>query len=144
MALAHALHGHTSLTVTAPALNTVQELSDSPGIQVDCLGGRLRSVSQTFVGPLAEAALERMTFDRVFLGADAVTARPASLPRVGTPATSLDAGHRRQRGPRSGRALPTCGHAGPNRTGRARGPSWRSPPRRSGLTSGLVPVLMRF
>jgi DeoR/GlpR family transcriptional regulator of sugar metabolism len=31
-------------------------------------------VSQTFVGPLAEAALERVTFDRVFLGADAVTA----------------------------------------------------------------------
>lgn len=73
-ALAHALHGHTSLAVTTPALNTVQELSDSPGVQVDCLGGRLRSVSQTFVGPLAEAALERMTFDRVFLGADAVTA----------------------------------------------------------------------
>ncbi|GAB3273835.1 DeoR/GlpR family DNA-binding transcription regulator [Sinomonas notoginsengisoli] len=73
-ALAHALRGHTNLTVTTPALNTVQELSDSPGIQVDCLGGRLRSVSQTFVGPLAEAALERLSFDRVFLGADAVTA----------------------------------------------------------------------
>jgi DeoR/GlpR family transcriptional regulator of sugar metabolism len=48
-------------------------VGDSPGVQVDCLGGRLRSVSQTFVGPLAEAALERMSFDRVFLGADAVT-----------------------------------------------------------------------
>ncbi|GAB3569141.1 DeoR/GlpR family DNA-binding transcription regulator [Arthrobacter alkaliphilus] len=73
-AVAHALRGHTNLTVTTPALNTVQELADSPGIQVDCLGGRFRSVSQTFVGPLAEAALERVTFDRVFLGADAVTA----------------------------------------------------------------------
>lgn len=73
-ALAHALHGHNNLSITTPALSIVQELSDSPGIQVDCLGGRLRGVSQTFVGPLAEAALERMTFDRVFLGADAVTA----------------------------------------------------------------------
>lgn len=73
-ALAHALRGHADLTVTTPALNTVQELADSPGIRIDCLGGRLRSVSQTFVGPLAEATLERMTFDRVFLGADAVTA----------------------------------------------------------------------
>ncbi|AMM30771.1 DeoR family transcriptional regulator [Sinomonas atrocyanea] len=73
-ALAHALRDRSGLTVTTPALNTVQELADSPGIHVDCLGGRLRSVSQTFVGPLAEAALERMTFDRVFLGADAVTA----------------------------------------------------------------------
>lgn len=73
-ALAHALRSRTGLTVTTPALNIVQELADSPGIPVDCLGGRLRSVSQTFVGPLAETALERMTFDRVFLGADAVTA----------------------------------------------------------------------
>lgn len=35
------------------------------------MGGRLLSLSQSFVGPLAEAALERMSFDRVFLGADA-------------------------------------------------------------------------
>jgi DeoR/GlpR family transcriptional regulator of sugar metabolism len=73
-ALAHSLQGHDDLSVTTPALNVVQELADSPGLRVDCLGGRFRSVSQTFVGPLAEATLERMTFDRVFLGADAVTA----------------------------------------------------------------------
>ena len=73
-ALAHALRGRENLSVTTPGINTLQELADSPGIQVDCLGGRLRGVSQTFVGPLAEATLERMSFDRVFLGADAVTA----------------------------------------------------------------------
>jgi DeoR/GlpR family transcriptional regulator of sugar metabolism len=50
----------------------MQELVDSEGIEVDCLVGRLRSVSQSSVGPLAEAALERMSLDRVFLG-DAVT-----------------------------------------------------------------------
>jgi DeoR/GlpR family transcriptional regulator of sugar metabolism len=72
-AMAHALRGRENLSVTTPGINTLQELADSPGIQVDCLGGRLRGVSQTFVGPLAEAALERMSFDRVFLGADAVT-----------------------------------------------------------------------
>jgi DeoR/GlpR family transcriptional regulator of sugar metabolism len=60
--------------VTAPGINTLQELAESEGIEVDCLGGRLRSVSQSFVGPLAEAALERMSFDRVFLGAEAVIA----------------------------------------------------------------------
>jgi DeoR/GlpR family transcriptional regulator of sugar metabolism len=33
-------------------------------------------VSQTFVGPLVEASLERMSFDRrAFLGADTVTAK---------------------------------------------------------------------
>ena len=52
----------------------MQELADSEGIEVDCLGVRPRSLSQTFVGPLAEADLERVSFDRVFLGADAVTA----------------------------------------------------------------------
>ncbi|MDQ0924517.1 DeoR/GlpR family transcriptional regulator of sugar metabolism [Pseudarthrobacter sp. W1I19] len=31
-------------------------------------------IQQSFVGPLAKAVLERMSFDRVFLGADAVTA----------------------------------------------------------------------
>ncbi|WP_314194404.1 DeoR/GlpR family DNA-binding transcription regulator [uncultured Arthrobacter sp.] len=73
-ALAHALRERENLSVTTPGINTLQELADSRGIRVDCLGGRLRGVSQTFVGPLAEAALERMSFDRVFLGADAVTA----------------------------------------------------------------------
>jgi len=73
-ALAHALRDGENLTVVTPGLNTLQELADSPGIEVDCLGGRLRRVSQTFVGPIAEAALERMSFDRVFLGADAVSA----------------------------------------------------------------------
>ena len=73
-AMAHALRDRENLSVATPGINTLQELADSPGIQVDCLGGRLRGVSQTFVGPIAEAALERMSFDRVFLGADAVTA----------------------------------------------------------------------
>jgi DeoR/GlpR family transcriptional regulator of sugar metabolism len=73
-ALAHELRGFGPLSVTTPGLNTLQELADSEGIEVDCLGGRLRGVSQSFVGPLAEASLERMSFDRVFLGADAVTA----------------------------------------------------------------------
>ncbi|MGF9648738.1 DeoR/GlpR family DNA-binding transcription regulator [Pseudarthrobacter oxydans] len=73
-ALAHELRGFEKLSVTTPGINTMQELAESEGIEVDCLGGRLRSLSQSFVGPLAEAALERMSFDRVFLGADAVTA----------------------------------------------------------------------
>lgn len=73
-ALAHSLRTFKSLIVTTPGLNTLSELAESPGIEVDCLGGRLRRLSQSFVGPLAEAMLERMSFDRVFLGADAVTA----------------------------------------------------------------------
>jgi hypothetical protein len=50
-ALAHELRGFDRLSVTTPGINTMQELAESEGIEVDCLGGRLRSVSQSFVGP---------------------------------------------------------------------------------------------
>lgn len=73
-ALAHELRTHHDLTVTTAAINVIQELSNSPKITVHCLGGRFRGTSHSFVGPITEAALERMTFDKVFLGADAVTA----------------------------------------------------------------------
>lgn len=56
----------------------MQELAKSDGNEVDYLGGRLRSLSQSFVGPLAEAAPERVSLDRVFLGADTVTAEVGS------------------------------------------------------------------
>ncbi|KAK1177657.1 DeoR/GlpR family DNA-binding transcription regulator [Streptomyces sp. NBS 14/10] len=73
-ALAHELRAAVDLTVATTGLTALQELSDVEGVRVECLGGTLRPLSQSFVGPLAEAALERMTFDRVFLGADGVTA----------------------------------------------------------------------
>ncbi|MBF8188606.1 DeoR/GlpR transcriptional regulator [Nonomuraea sp. K274] len=73
-ALAHELRHAVDLTVATTGLNALQELAGATGVHVECLGGTLRHVSQGFVGPLAEAALSRMTFDRVFLGADGVTA----------------------------------------------------------------------
>jgi DeoR/GlpR family transcriptional regulator of sugar metabolism len=60
--------------MTTLGINTMQELADSEGIGVDRLGGRLRSLSQSFVGLLVEVSLERMSFDRAFLGAGAITA----------------------------------------------------------------------
>jgi DeoR/GlpR family transcriptional regulator of sugar metabolism len=72
-AVARELRFARDLRVTTVGLTALQELADAPGIQVECLGGRLRRLSQSFLGPLTEAALERMTFDRVFLSADAVT-----------------------------------------------------------------------
>jgi DeoR/GlpR family transcriptional regulator of sugar metabolism len=54
-ALAHELRSFEKLSVTTPGINTMQELADSEGIEMDCLGGRLRSLSQSFVGPLAES-----------------------------------------------------------------------------------------
>ncbi|GAA2303140.1 hypothetical protein GCM10010234_52730 [Streptomyces hawaiiensis] len=51
----------------------MQALSDVETVHVECLGGTLRPLSQRFVGPLTEAALERMTFDRAFLGTDGIS-----------------------------------------------------------------------
>lgn len=73
-AVAHELRSRSDLHVTTVGLTVLEELADADGVLVDCLGGRMRHMSQSFLGPLTEAALERMTFDRVFLGADSVTA----------------------------------------------------------------------
>ncbi|MFD3733747.1 DeoR/GlpR family DNA-binding transcription regulator [Streptomyces sp. NPDC058632] len=73
-ALAHELRTAQDLTVATTGLTALHELADVESVHVECLGGTLRPLSQAFVGPLTEAALERMTFDRVFLSADGVTA----------------------------------------------------------------------
>lgn len=73
-ALARELRGATNLTVVTTGLTTLNALADVVGVRVECLGGAYRLASQGFVGPLAETSLERLTFDRVFLGADSVTA----------------------------------------------------------------------
>lgn len=62
------------LTVVTAGLTPFFELAGAPGIERVLLGGTLRDLSQGFVGPLTEEALERWYFDTVFLGADAVTA----------------------------------------------------------------------
>ncbi|AOS61022.1 DeoR/GlpR family DNA-binding transcription regulator [Actinoalloteichus hymeniacidonis] len=74
-ALAHELRAAPALTVVTTGMTALQELAASDSVTVECLGGVLRPRSLGFIGPLAEAALERRTFDRVFLGADGVTAK---------------------------------------------------------------------
>ena len=64
----------TPLTVVTAGLTPFFELSGAVGIERILLGGSLRELSQGFVGPLTEEALERWSIDLVFLGADAVTA----------------------------------------------------------------------
>ncbi|WP_260024272.1 DeoR/GlpR family DNA-binding transcription regulator [Microbacterium enclense] len=60
-------------TVTTSSLPVVTQLSTSTAMAVQCLGGRLRPLSGAFVGPLAEASLDRMSFDRAFVSVDGVT-----------------------------------------------------------------------
>ncbi|WP_432563782.1 DeoR/GlpR family DNA-binding transcription regulator [Kineococcus sp. SYSU DK003] len=73
-ALAHELRTHTSLTAVTVGLTALEALAEADDVEVISLGGELRHVSQGFIGPFTEANLERVTADRVFLGADGVTA----------------------------------------------------------------------
>lgn len=72
-ALAGQLREVRELTVATISMTAIGELADADGVTVECLGGRLRPLSDGFVGALAEAALERITADAVFLGTDGVS-----------------------------------------------------------------------
>lgn len=77
-ALAEELRARRDLrdvTAVIAGLTAIDALAEAEEIGVVALGGRLRSLSQAFVGPIAEAAVARMTFDRAFMGADAVHAQ---------------------------------------------------------------------
>lgn len=77
-ALAHEVRGLGPLHLVAAGMTVLEELSERTHedltLTVDVLGGRLRPLSQGFVGPLAEASVERMSFERAFFGADGVDA----------------------------------------------------------------------
>src|SRR3981189_596787 len=59
-----------SLTVITNALNIAIELADAPGISLIMIGGLLRPVSCSFVGPQAEAMMSEFHADRLFLAVD--------------------------------------------------------------------------
>jgi DeoR family transcriptional regulator of aga operon len=59
-----------SLTVVTNALNIAIELMDCPGISLIMIGGLLRPVSCSFVGPQAEATMNELHADRLFLAVD--------------------------------------------------------------------------
>src|SRR5437773_6542802 len=59
-------------TVVTSALNIANELADASEISLIMLGGLLRTVSYSFVGPQAEATLRDLHADRLFLAVDGV------------------------------------------------------------------------
>ena len=60
----------TSLTVITNALNIAVELASLPHVRVIMIGGILRHVSYSTVGPQAEHMLRGLHADRLFLGVD--------------------------------------------------------------------------
>ena len=58
------------ISVITSALNIANELADAGDISLFMLGGLLRTVSYSFVGPQAEAMLRELHADRLFLAVD--------------------------------------------------------------------------
>jgi DeoR/GlpR family transcriptional regulator of sugar metabolism len=61
------------LRVFTNCLPVAQVLMGVPGVGVTLLGGTLRAENASMVGLLAEAALERLWFDQLFLGVGAIS-----------------------------------------------------------------------
>jgi DeoR family transcriptional regulator of aga operon len=59
-----------NITVITNALNIAAELADAPGISLIMIGGILRHISRSFVGPQAELILRELHADRLFLAVD--------------------------------------------------------------------------
>jgi DeoR family transcriptional regulator, aga operon transcriptional repressor len=59
-----------SITVITNAMNVASELLDTPNVSVIMIGGMLRPISGSFVGPQAEDMLKELHADRFFLGVD--------------------------------------------------------------------------
>src|SRR2546430_10152942 len=59
-----------SITVITNALNIAVELADHPGISLIMIGGLLRPIAYSFVGPQAEAMMNEFHADRLFLAVD--------------------------------------------------------------------------
>lgn len=60
----------SNVTVITNALNIAMELSDSHGISLIMIGGILRQISRSFVGPQAAQILRELHADRLFLAVD--------------------------------------------------------------------------
>ena len=59
-----------ALTVITNALNIAMELANLPHLRVIMIGGILRQMSYSLVGPHAEHTLKGLNADRLFLGVD--------------------------------------------------------------------------
>lgn len=59
-----------SVTVITNALNIAIELMNCPGVSLIMIGGLMRPVSSSFVGPQAEAMMNEFHADRLFLAVD--------------------------------------------------------------------------
>jgi DeoR/GlpR family transcriptional regulator of sugar metabolism len=72
LALARLLHERADVTIVTNSLRVAMDLS-SRGPRLILIGGELRRLSQTFVGPLTRFTLETLHVDTAFIGTIGVT-----------------------------------------------------------------------
>jgi DeoR family transcriptional regulator of aga operon len=73
--VARALAERRGMTVVTNALNVASELAMRSNLKIVVPGGVARPESYELVGPIAEAGLEGLNLDLVFLGVDGISAR---------------------------------------------------------------------
>ena len=61
-----------AITVFTDGLRVAQELANLPGVSVGMLGGHLLPERMSLLGPLAEAMLDGLWFDQLFLGVNTI------------------------------------------------------------------------
>ncbi len=73
--VARVLVDRQQLTIVTNALNIASELAVRPNLKLVVTGGVARAESYELVGPLAEASLEGLNLDMVFLAVDGISPR---------------------------------------------------------------------
>jgi DeoR family transcriptional regulator, aga operon transcriptional repressor len=73
--VARALVDREQLTIVTNALNIAAEIAVRPNLKLVVTGGVARSESYELVGPIAEASLQGLNLDIVFLAVDGISAR---------------------------------------------------------------------
>ena len=70
------------LTILVNSVYTLNELVGAPHIELITIGGSLYEPGMSFVGPLAEALLDKIHVDKVFLGVNGVNNKGISVNNV--------------------------------------------------------------
>jgi DeoR family transcriptional regulator of aga operon len=73
--VARALVDQPQLTIVTNALNIASEIAVRPNLKLVVTGGVARLESYELVGPIAEASLEGLNLDMVFMSVDGISAR---------------------------------------------------------------------
>jgi DeoR/GlpR family transcriptional regulator of sugar metabolism len=71
--IAKNLHAFRNLTIITNALNIAIELLKYKRFNIFLLGGQVRDLSQSTVGPIAESTLKNFYYDKLFLGVDSIS-----------------------------------------------------------------------